>query len=49
MININKYCNFVSFSLRIILESVNETITVPAPKITAAMPFPSERANMYVA
>lgn len=42
---INKYCIRVNFSFNIILDRIKDIITVPAPRITAATPVPSERAN----
>ncbi len=42
---INTYCRTDSFSFRKILDKTKEIITVPAPKITAAIPVPSDNAN----
>ena len=40
------YSQEIRFKSAVLL---NDTITVPAPKITAAIPLPSERAKIYVA
>ena len=49
IIAIKAYCKTESFSFNKNLESINDTITVPAPRITAAIPEPSDKANRYVA
>ena len=45
IIAINTYCITDSFSFSKNLDRINEMITVPAPKITAAIPEPSDKAK----
>ena len=49
IIAMKMYCKRDNFSFKNILERMKETITVPEPIMTAAMPCPSDNANKYVA
>ena len=43
------YCSPDNLSLRMILDSMKDMITVPDPRMTAAIPDPSDNAKMKVA
>ena len=49
MTTMKTYCSTDNLSLRMILDNVKDIITVPAPRITAAIPDPSDNAKKKVA